>query len=428
MNLVFFEDDYFENFLPLTYTRPVYELRCGIDQLYKKIGRIFPDAKQVFFTREYLAKNYSKRVGSSVNKVQALDDDAVFVNGCLLSSETLKTQIEACVGKNVLALQNGRLAFACLRSEVCRDIGDLFLSPVTMETLQKLKGKVEFKEISGLNLLEYPWELIEHNAELIKEEFSLVAKGESEGEIDDRVVIYGDPKNLYVAKDTFIEAGVVIDVREGPIYIGEDSYVQTISRLEGPSYLGRNNRVFGAQIREGCSFGDVCRIGGEVEETIIQGYSNKRHVGFIGHAYLGEWINCGAGTGNSDLKNTYGTVRVNVRGKKVGAGQFVGCFIGDHVKTSIGAMIFTGKKIGVCSQVIAFVAEDVPSFTIWAKDLGAKPTEIFLDSVLETAKRVMFRRKVELTEDYADVLRKVYELTEEERRRAGVVKGKLTLP
>lgn len=428
MNLAFFEDDYYQNFLPLTYTRPVYDLRCGIDELHKKISRLYPDAKKVYFTRDYLAAVFAKKLGSPVNNKEELDDDTVFVNGSLLPSEKLKSLIDENIGKNIVVSQSGRPVIICLKSDLCREKGDLFLKPTTLEDLNVLKGKAEFKEVNGLTLLEYPWELIEHNAEIIKEEFSLVAKEESEGEIDSRVVIYGDPKNLYVDKGAFIEAGVVIDVREGPIYIGEDSYVQTISRLEGPSYLGKDNRIFGAQIREGCSFGDVCRIGGEVEETIIQGYSNKRHVGFIGHAYIGEWINCGAGTGNSDLKNTYGTVRVTVRGQKVGAGQFVGCFIGDHAKTSIGAMIFTGKKIGVSSQAIAFVAEDVPSFTLWAKDLGAAPTEIYLDSALETAKRMMARRKVQLTDDYASMLRKIFEITEEERRKAGVVKGRLKLP
>ncbi len=428
MKLAFFEDEYFENFLPLTYTRPVYELRCGIDQLYKKIARVFAGSEQVFFTRDYLAPYYSGKVEGAVNNVEALDDDTVYVNGSLLPTESLKNMINENLGKNVAAVQDGRLVFVCVKSQIAREVGQLFLNPVTEETISKLKGKVEVKDVSGFELLEYPWELIEHNAELIKEEYGLVAKGESEGEIDPKVVVYGDPKNLYVAKNSFVEAGVVIDVREGPVYIGEDSYVQTLSRLEGPSYLGRDNKIFGAQIREGCSFGDVCRIGGEVEETIIQGYSNKRHLGFIGHAYLGEWINCGAGTGNSDLKNTYGAVRVTVKDRKVAAGQFVGCFIGDHAKTSIGAMIFTGKKVGVCSQAIAFVADDVPSFTLWAKSLGAKPTEVFFDSAVKTAERMMARRDVKITDEYIAILRKTYELTEEERRKAGVIKGKLTIP
>jgi UDP-N-acetylglucosamine diphosphorylase/glucosamine-1-phosphate N-acetyltransferase len=427
MHLVFFEDDRFANFLPLTYTRPVYELRCGIDQLYKKIGRIFPTAKLLFCTRDYLVQDYSRRVGGPVNEIEAMDDDCLFVNGCILPSDALKSAIDSCIGTNILTLQNGRLAFAYLKGAFCREVGKEFLTPLNGQALQKLTGRIEHRETTGLTLLEYPWELVGHNAELIREEFNLVAKGKPDGAIDERVAIYGDPKNLYVAKDSFVEAGVVVDVRKGPIYIGEKSYVQTISRLEGPSYLGRDNQIFGAQVREGCSFGDVCRIGGEVEETIIQGYSNKRHVGFLGHAYLGEWINCGAGTGNSDLKNTYGTVRVTVGGKKVGAGQYVGCFVGDHAKTSIGAYIFTGKKVGVGSQAIAYVADDVPSYTLWAKCLGSDPMEIFLDSALETARRVMARRKVEPTEDYLDVLKRAYALTEEERREAGVKKGKLSL-
>jgi len=120
-------------------------------------------------------------------------------------------------------------------------------------------------------------------------------------------------------------------------------------------------------------------------------------------------------------------VKVTVRGEKVGAGQFVGTVIGDHSKTSIGAMILTGKKVGVSSQVIAYATEDVPSFTMWAKSLGAKPTEIFLDSAVETARRMMARRKVNMTKDYENMLRKVYDLTKQERKEAKVKKGKFKL-
>jgi UDP-N-acetylglucosamine diphosphorylase/glucosamine-1-phosphate N-acetyltransferase len=426
MKIAFFEDEYFENFLPLTYTRPTYDLRCGTSKLYEKIVGLFPSVEYVFFTRDYLAPIYAEQ-GVPTNKLESLDDDILLINGSLLASSNLKGTIESSLGKNTLAFQKERLAFAYLKSDLVKEVGELFLEPIDKKSIKKLKSKAESKEVSDLKLLEYTWELVNNNAEKIKEEFSSIAKGDSQGEVDSKATIYGDPKNLYVAKGAFVEAGVVIDVRNGPVYIGENTYVQTLSRIDGPSYIGKDNIIFGAQIREGCSFGAVCRIGGEVEETIVQGYSNKRHLGFIGHSYLGEWVNLGAGTTNSDLKNTYGTVKVTVRGEKVGAGQFVGTVIGDHSKTSIGAMILTGKKVGVSSQVIAYATEDVPSFTMWAKSLGAKPTEIFLDSAVETARRMMARRKVNMTKDYENMLRKVYDLTKQERKEAKVKKGKFKL-
>lgn len=426
MKIAFFEDEYLENFFPLTYTRPTYDLRCGTSKLYEKVVSLFPNTEYVFFMRDYLAPVYAEK-GISSNKLETLDDDILLVNGSLLASSDLKSIIEPLIGKSTLVFQEDRLALAYLKSELAKEFGELFLSPVDKKSIKKLKSKVESKEVTNLKLLKYPWELVNNNAEKIKEEFGLIAKGESQGEIDSKVTVYGDPKNLYVAKGAFVEAGVVIDVRNGPVYIGENTYVQTLSRIDGPSYIGKDNIIFGAQVREGCSFGDVCRIGGEVEETIIQGYTNKRHLGFIGHSYLGEWVNLGAGTTNSDLKNTYGKVKVTIRGERVEAGQFVGALIGDHAKTSIGAMILTGKKVGVSSQVIAYATEDVPSFTLWAKSLGAKPTEIFLDSAIETARRMMARRKVNMTENYENLLRKVYALTKQERKKAKVKKGKFKL-
>jgi glucose-1-phosphate thymidylyltransferase len=136
----------------------------------------------------------------------------------------------------------------------------------------------------------------------------------------------------------------------------------------------------------------------------------------------------GAATTNSDLKNTYGTVQVVTRGKSVDTGTTkVGCFIGDHAKTSIGTQIYTGKKIGVASQVHGFVTKDVPSFTIWSESLGSKPVELYLQSAIETQKRVLSRRGVEQTREDIELLKKLFQITTQERKKAGVVKEKFVL-
>ncbi|MCD6324961.1 hypothetical protein J7L97_01580 [Candidatus Bathyarchaeota archaeon] len=420
MNIAFFEDVYYENFLPIAYTRPVYELRCSIGPLYQKISRMFPEAKEVFFTRDYLAPVFSNRVkGSAVNKVEALDDDTLFVNGCLLPSKNLKETITRNIGKNMIALQQGRVAFAYLKESLCRDLGGLFLKPIGDLEIQKIKEKVEVKEVDGLTILEYPWELFDHNGKLIIEEFDLISKGESEGYIDDGVRIYGDPKRLYVAKDASIEAGVVIDVRKGPVYIGEESFIQAPSRIDGPAYFGRDNQVFGALIREGCSFGDVCRLGGEIEETIFQGYSNKRHTGFLGHSYVGEWVNLGALTTNSDLKNDYSTVKIFIKQRLTDSGRIkLGSFISDHVKTGIGFIMNTGTVIGVMSNVIPSGEPSpklIPSFCWYFRGKFSKG--LGLSSMIETARIVKSRRGVSLTDEEVQLFHKLYELTREEREK-----------
>jgi hypothetical protein len=166
-------------------------------------------------------------------------------------------------------------------------------------------------------------------------------------------------------------------------------------------------------------------VGGELEETIVQGYTNKYHLGFLGHAYVGEWVNLGAATTNSDLKNTYGNVQVMAGGKRVDTGSTkVGCFIGDHVKASIGTQIYTGKTLGVGSHVHGFVTDDVPSFTIWAKSLGAKPTELEFQSIIKTQERVLSRRGVKQTKEDVELLKNLFKLTAGERKKAGVAKRK----
>ncbi len=231
-----------------------------------------------------------------------------------------------------------------------------------------------------------------------------------------------------MGKGGFVEAHVTLDARDGPIFIGNETIVHAGSRISGPTYIGDKTMIPSGLIREGCSIGHVCRVGGELEETIIQGYTNKYHTGFIGHAYIGEWVNVGAATTNSDLKNTYGTVHVKTGRKNVDTGQTkVGCFIGDHAKTSIGTQIYTGRKIGVASQVHGFVLKDVPSFTIWSESLGSKPVELYLESAIETQKRVLSRRGVKQTREDTELLKKLFEITAQERKKASIVRKKFAL-
>jgi UDP-N-acetylglucosamine diphosphorylase/glucosamine-1-phosphate N-acetyltransferase len=231
-----------------------------------------------------------------------------------------------------------------------------------------------------------------------------------------------------VSGGALIEAQVVLDARNGPIYVGKGSVVQSGSRITGPANIGDETIIHSALIHEGCSIGNVCRVGGELENAIVQGFTNKHHLGYIGHAYVGEWVNIGAATTNSDLKNTYGTVAVKVNGQKVDTKKTkIGCFIGDHAKTSIGTQIYTGKKIGVASHVHAFITEDVPAFTLWAKSIGTRPAEIYLESAIQTQKRVFARRGVKQTKEDIELLTKLFSMTARERREAGVAKRRFEL-
>jgi UDP-N-acetylglucosamine diphosphorylase/glucosamine-1-phosphate N-acetyltransferase len=212
---------------------------------------------------------------------------------------------------------------------------------------------------------------------------------------------------------------VVADTTRGPIVLDRDAVVTAFTRLEGPCAIGPRTQIHGAKIRAGTTLGPDCRIGGEIECSIVQGHSNKYHDGFLGHAYVGEWVNLGAGTHNSDLRNDYGEIAVTVNGRLVRTGQTkVGCFLGDHTKTGLGALLNTGTNAGIFCNLLpgGLLSRYVPSFGRWWNDALTDGTD--LAALLRTAAEVMRRRQVVFTEAHAELYRTLFEQTAAERRRA----------
>ena len=229
------------------------------------------------------------------------------------------------------------------------------------------------------------------------------------------------PSNLLSLHETArIDPYTVFDTTNGPIVVGPNVWVQPFTRVEGPCYIGSQTQLFRANIRGSVSIGPNCRIGGEVEDSIVHGFSNKYHEGFLGHAYVGEWVNLGAITSNSDLRNDYGEVFVPLQGEPVASGQAkVGCFIGDHARTGMGSMLNTGTAIGVMCNVLpagVLLPKHVPSFT--AVLYGRVGPGFSLDQMVATARIVMGRRGKEFTETEEQLYRGLYEQTRLERERA----------
>jgi UDP-N-acetylglucosamine diphosphorylase/glucosamine-1-phosphate N-acetyltransferase len=214
-----------------------------------------------------------------------------------------------------------------------------------------------------------------------------------------------------------VSPGVVIDATKGPVSIADEVVIMPNASLEGPLHIGRGSRIkMGAKVYGGTTIGPFSKVGGEVAETIVHGYSNKQHEGFLGHSYLCEWTNIGAGTETSDLKNNYSPVRVAVGGEPVDSGElFVGVFMGDHSKTGIGTVFNTGTVVGVCCNVFGadYPPKYVPSFT-WGGTAGFEEHD--LNKAIETAARVAARRGQTFDSGAEAVLRKVFELTRDERR------------
>jgi UDP-N-acetylglucosamine diphosphorylase / glucose-1-phosphate thymidylyltransferase / UDP-N-acetylgalactosamine diphosphorylase / glucosamine-1-phosphate N-acetyltransferase / galactosamine-1-phosphate N-acetyltransferase len=161
--------------------------------------------------------------------------------------------------------------------------------------------------------------------------------------------------------------------------------------------------------------GEVCKVGGEVERSIVESFTNKQHHGFLGHSYIGSWVNLGAGTSNSDLKNTYGEVRLEYPHRRVDTGmQFLGCIVGDFAKSAINTSIFTGKIVGVCSMLYGSIGSNVPSFCNYARSFG-QITECPVDQAILIQKRMFERRGIRQTPEDAELLKSVFELTRQER-------------
>lgn len=228
-----------------------------------------------------------------------------------------------------------------------------------------------------------------------------------------------------VVNDVFVGDGaslgdfIVTDTKSGPIVLDQNAQIGPYCFLRGPAYLGPGARVIEhAAIKDAVSLGHTTKIGGEVEASVIEPYTNKQHHGFLGHSYLGSWINLGAGTCNSDLKNTYGEVKLDFRGQKVSTGmQFVGCIMGDYAKSAINTGIFTGKIIGTCSMVYGFVTTNVPSFVNYARSFG-QVTELPPAVMEATQKRMFARRQVAQRPCDVQLLHDMYQLTRNERQLA----------
>jgi len=415
--LCVFEDGYYENFLPLTYTKATFELICGSKTLLERAVEALKPQKVLLVVRDYLREKLEERLGFVVNEAE-VEGDTLVVNGRLLiDSRALAILDSLKLGEALTS--RGFLVAMKLGEGVARGaIANRVFEP------RLVKSFASTKEVD-LKLVEYPWQLIELTSELLCEVSSLGERYQGDG-----IKVLGDPDMLRTAGDVQVEGPVVVDVRKGPVYIGRGCEIEGYTKIEGPAYIGDNCVIRGAYIRSKCYIGKVCRIGigSELEETIISSYTNKQHLGFIGHSYVGEWVNVGAGTNVSDLKNTYGTVKVNIKGSKANTGLIkLGCFVGDHVKTSIGTQIYSGKKIGPFSHVHGFVYEDVPPFTIWAKSLGIEPVELELESAIETQRRMYERRGVAQTRADVELIKRLFELTAEERAKSGVKKGPLKL-
>jgi UDP-N-acetylglucosamine diphosphorylase / glucose-1-phosphate thymidylyltransferase / UDP-N-acetylgalactosamine diphosphorylase / glucosamine-1-phosphate N-acetyltransferase / galactosamine-1-phosphate N-acetyltransferase len=284
----------------------------------------------------------------------------------------------------------------------------------------------EFESLDfDLRTVAVPHELISSNMASIRENLEWrIELGESQTEPNKSHPTVSTLRQLsdglFLADGATVGEYVLTDTKKGPIIIDQGAQVGPYTLLRGPIYIGRNAKILEhSAIKDAVSLSHTTKIGGEVEASIIEPYSNKQHHGFLGHSYLGSWINLGAGTCNSDLKNTYGMVNMEYSfGKASTEMQFLGCIMGDYSKTAINTGIFTGKVIGVCSMMYGFVTSNVPSFVNYARLFGqmaSLPPEV----MVSTQHRMFARRNVQQRGCDVQLIYDMHRITQMERDRFG---------
>lgn len=414
MKLVIFEDDQDQQFQPICWTRAVFELRCGATSLADKIARAAGAAPAAVLVRDYLQAVVARRCEGRVNDLSGISgDEVLFVNARVGAAGWNPPERRA-------AQWHGEQLATWRTTEDVRGIR----SYADLAAAAKKADKVEHDG----PWYEYIWDVMLANPGEITADFRAAGRSGIEGEFHESSVVFGPRDRLYVGAGAEIHPFVCVDTRGGPVTLEAGVEVHPFTRIEGPCYVGRNAILLGAKVREGCSIGPMCRVGGEVEESILHGYSNKYHDGFLGHAYVGEWVNLGALTTNSDLKNDYGNVTVMFGRRTIDTGSTkVGAFFGDHVKTSIGTLFNTGTVVGTMAVVVATGAPLPKYVTPFAWFMNGVVTKGFgVKALLGTARYAMSRRKIEMTADDEQLLRRVYELTAAERA-AYVDKGRRQL-
>ncbi|WP_292010365.1 GlmU family protein [Chryseobacterium sp.] len=384
MQLVFSDAQYWEDFLPLTFTRPVAEMRCGILTFSERWQKLLKIKEVSYITENYLQDKF-KKPG---------EKESLFLVANFLPTESVLQQIKD--------LQQGEAL-------VYED--ELVAAKINMKdfSLNQIEKMTDIKE--ELIFFKKPTDLFTYNHHAIDFDFGLMTKDKVSQELSSTNGLLGDRKDVFIEEGAQVEFST-LNTKTGKIYIGKNAEVMEGCNLRGPIALCDDSKFnLGAKIYGATTVGPHSKVGGEVSNIIMFGYSNKGHDGFVGNSVIGEWCNLGADTNSSNLKNNYGHVKLwNYRTKAfedTGL-QFAGLIMGDHSKTAINTQLNTGTVIGVASNIFkeGFPPNLIENFS-WG---GFKGDERFkLDKAYEVAERVMARRKIALTDEDKGIFKYIFD-------------------
>lgn len=406
MQVIVFEDEKVLRFAPLVDLKPVYDLVTGCRSLRERFVAAFEGRQQLtWHLRRHIAPWFREtNPGAVVNSVQ--EEDVLLVNGRLLCDTAVMQFIdEGRVGPGQAVMQNGSLLFCRTKAEPFPDSGTVF--PDTIDSMV-VAGALSCTEVSGFRVLENLWDPVALHPGMMREDGAALALGRIEGEVHPSAILV-NPEAIAIGKGAKVMAGAVLDASDGYIFIGADAVVEPVALLMQNVYIAPGARVkSGARIYSNVSIGTGSKAGGEIEDSIMEPFSNKQHDGFLGHSYISSWCNLGAGTDTSDLKNNYSQVGIETAHGKMATGQqFLGLIMGEHSKCSIGTRFNTGTVVGTSANIFGdgMPAKYIPSFAWGDGNNGSETCDT--DKAVETARKVMARRKIEMSPACEEMLRAV---------------------
>ena len=394
-----YEDDGWHHFNPLTFNRPVFDLLVGMQTLVDGAKAVLGQRQMTLVCRDYLAESVKRKYPNSpVNKLN-VSRPCLFINASVAVTREFIDEINLSLEKNVLFIQDSDIVAMHLSGDVLTQIApEIERVPNQEKLMALLREKAVVKALSTSFFHRRIWDFFASHHDVLRTQFSALGRqGIIKGEQSPYALIKQE-NNVFVAEQSKIEDFVVLDASKGPIYVGKDVRIKAHSYIEGPTYIGDGSEIHHAVLR-GSSIGPHCKVGGEVSHSIIQGFTNKAHYGYLGHSFLGEWVNLGAGTTNSNLKNNYGSVRLeDATGHQVETGQmFFGVAMGDHVKAGIGSRFNAGTLVGYGSSLFGARAHEkwISPFT-WGESRQYQVHD--LEKFLKTAEAMMARRHQTLYE------------------------------
>lgn len=384
--LVLFDDRKAREWQPFSLTRPAGELLFGASKLVERAEQALGLDCLGYLTSDHLS-DFSEPDGRAVLGRAALRDDLDVVFWCARAAAEPGQELPTPTGPTVYIIDQRPVGFF---APAGHRPDPAFLDELRLEGADVREIAVEGR------VLEEVWDVLLESPDRLARDLALASAGAARPSLPAGVHVIGDHPVL-LGRGVHIEPGTVFDARRGPIRLGDAVEVRTGTRLAGPAAVGPRSRLLGGSF-ESISTGPFSYLRGEVTESVVLGYSNKAHDGYLGHSYLGRWVNLGAFTTNSDLKNNYHPVRVWTPSGLQDTGRLkVGCFFGDHVKTGIGLLLGTGTVVGAGASLYgnAMPPRYVQPFS-WGQ--GGDLSEYRLADFLDTAATAMARRDVQLDE------------------------------